>query len=251
MHILLTNDDGIHAPGIKALWEELSKIATISVVAPDSERSASSQSITVHNPIWVDEYTITEHAISAFKIGGTPTDCVKIALKVLLGAYPDIIVSGINNGSNLGTDVLYSGTVSAAIEGALNGVPALAVSLDSFEANDYSYAAKVAREIAEIVINKGLPPNTLLNINVPALAQDQIKGRVVTKLGIRHYENTFDKRQDPRGKPYYWMGGKIADGYNDPDSDIAAVREGKVSVTPIHFDLTNYRIMKIIEDWKL
>lgn len=251
MHILLTNDDGIHAPGIRALWEEMSKIAKVSVVAPDNERSACSQSITVHNPIWVSEYSISDYPIAAFKVGGTPTDCVKLALKVLLDDYPDVIVSGINNGSNLGTDVLYSGTVSAAIEGALNGVPSLAVSLDSHAAADYAYAAQIAREITETMLKKGLPPNTLLNVNVPALAPEQIKGRVVTKLGIRHYENTFDKRQDPWGRSYYWMGGKIAEGHNDPDSDIAAVTEGKISVTPIHFDLTNYRIMNIIENWKL
>ena len=251
MHILLTNDDGIHAPGIKALWEEMSKLGKITVVAPDSERSASSQAITVHNPIWVSEHSICD-SISAFKIGGTPADCIKLALKALLDNPPDVIVSGINKGSNLGTDVLYSGTVSAAIEGVLNGVPSIAVSLDSFDASaDYSYAAKAARKLTETMIKNALPQNTVLNLNVPAIPVDQIKEWVVTKLGIRHYENTFDKRHDPWGRTYYWMGGKIGDGHNDPDSDIIAVAEGKVSITPIHFDLTNYRIMDMIENWKL
>jgi 5'-nucleotidase len=253
LHVLLTNDDGIHSPGIKALWEEFSQTATVSVVAPDSERSACSQSITVHSPIWVSEYDLA--GITAFKVGGTPTDCVKLALKVLLPERPDIIVSGINNGSNLGTDVLYSGTVSAAIEGALSGVPSIAVSLDYFDGapieGTYANAAKVAREVAESVLKNSLPPNTLLNVNLPAIPVSQIKGRAVTKLGIRHYENTFEKRQDPWGKTYYWMGGEIGTGHNDPDSDIIAIDEGKISITPVHFDLTNYKIMNIIESWQL
>ena len=252
MHILLTNDDGILAPGIKALWQELASFARISVVAPDSEKSASSQAITVHHPIWVDEYQVENQKIAAWRVVGTPTDCVKMALESLLkDDLPDMIVSGINQGSNLGTDVLYSGTVSAAIEGALHGLPAIAMSLDTWETFDFMPAAKTAKKVIEMMNGKTLPPNTLLNINVPALPENQLKGIAVTKLGIRNYENTFERRLDPRGRTYYWMSGQVSDNENSPDSDIVAVKDGKISVTPIHFDLTNYGIMNEISTWGL
>lgn len=252
MHILLTNDDGILAPGIKALWQELSKTARITVVAPDSEKSASSQAITVHHPIWVDKHLIEDQNIAAWRVGGTPTDCVKVALESLLvDDQPDIIVSGINQGANLGTDVLYSGTVSAAIEGALHGIPAVAMSLDSWQPFDFTPAARIAKKVLETMSNKQLPPNTLLNVNVPALSENQLQGITVTKLGIRNYENTFERRQDPRGRTYYWMSGHVSETENAPDSDIIAVKNGKVSVTPIHFDLTNYGIMNLLETWGL
>ncbi|WP_288183653.1 5'/3'-nucleotidase SurE [uncultured Sporomusa sp.] len=252
LHILLTNDDGILAPGIRALWQELAQIARITVVAPDSEKSASSQAITVHHPIWVDKHPIDSQNISAWRVGGTPTDCVKVALESLLTHdLPDVIVSGINQGSNLGTDVLYSGTVSAAIEGALHGLPAIAMSLDSWQACDFSPAAKAARRIVETMVDKKLPPNTLLNVNVPALPENQLRDLMITKLGVRSYENTFERRLDPRGRTYYWMSGHVSETENDPDSDITAVKNGKISVTPIHFDLTNYGIMKLLEKWEL
>ena len=252
MHILLTNDDGIHAPGINALWQELSQIARITVVAPDSEKSASSQAITVHHPIWVDKHPVNDQNISAWRVGGTPTDCVKIALEALLtDDQPDIIVSGINQGSNLGTDVLYSGTVSAAIEGALHGLPAIAMSLDCWQPFDFSPTAKAARKIIQTMLTKALPPNTLLNVNVPALPENDLRGMAITKLGVRNYENTFERRLDPRGRTYYWMSGHITETENDPDSDIIAIKTGKISVTPIHFDLTNYGIMHLLESWEL
>lgn len=252
MHILLTNDDGILAPGIRALWQELAQIARITVVAPDSEKSASSQAITVHHPIWVDKHPMDNPNINAWRVGGTPTDCVKVALEsLLIDDCPDIIVSGINQGSNLGTDVLYSGTVSAAIEGALHGLPALAMSLDSWQVFDFTPAAKTARRIVETMIAKQLPPNTLLNVNVPALPENQLKGMKITKLGVRSYENTFERRLDPRGRTYYWMSGHVSESDNDPDSDIIAVKNGNISVTPIHFDLTNYGIMNLLKEWEL
>ena len=252
MHLLLTNDDGINAPGIKALWQELSQIARITVVAPDCEKSASSQAITVHHPIWVDKHCVDNSDICAWRVGGTPTDCVKVALESLLtDDRPDIIVSGINQGSNLGTDVLYSGTVSAAIEGALHGLPAIAVSLDSWQSSDFTPSARVARKLVETLAKRSLPPNTLLNVNVPAVSDVQLTGIAITKLGIRNYENTFERRQDPRGRTYYWMSGHVSETENDPDSDIVAVKNGRISVTPIHFDLTNYGIMNLLETWEL
>lgn len=251
MRILLTNDDGITAPGIQALWRELSTLGEITVVAPDSERSATSQAITVHQPIRVDQYCLEDPAICAWRIVGTPTDCVKIALEALMKERPDVVVSGINQGPNMGTDVLYSGTVSAAIEGALHGIPAVAVSLNAWEPADFGPAARFTRKLVSTLMERSLPPNTLLNVNVPALPAEKLTGVEVTRLGVIEYENTFERRQDPRGRIYYWMGGSLVDGHNEEGTDVAAVKAGKISVTPVHFDLTNYGIMHLIEEWNL
>lgn len=251
LRILLTNDDGIDAAGIQALWKELSKIAEVVVVAPDSERSATSQAITVHSPIRVDKYCSEGSSLCGWRIGGTPADCVKIALETLISEKQDFVISGINHGPNLGTDVLYSGTVSAAIEGALHGVPSVAVSLDSWESYDFTPAAEYTSKLIQNIARRSLPPNTLLNVNVPALPTEQIDGVAVTKLGVREYANIFEPRRDPRGRTYYWMGGNIVENENDPDSDIVAVNMSKISITPIHFDLTNYGIMDILKSWEL
>lgn len=250
MYIAITNDDGILAPGIRALWTELSKIGEVAVVAPDSERSACSQSITVHHPIRVDQYETGQPGVIAWSINGTPTDCMKIALETLLPWKPDIVVSGINNGSNLGTDVLYSGTVSAAIEASLHGLPAIAVSLADRQSNDFSVAAAyIGNLLKKGIAKESWPKHTLLNINVPPLSQDKIKGTAITKLGNISYDNIFEKRQDPRGRVYYWMAGTVQDVGNEPDSDVEAVKEGYISVTPVHFDLTNYAIMDMVKQW--
>jgi 5'-nucleotidase len=252
VRILLTNDDGISAPGIQALWKSLAEIGDVAVVAPTSERSATSQAITVHHPIRVDEYCIDQPNVCGWRIDGTPTDCVKIAVEALLDAPPDIVVSGVNHGPNLGTDVLYSGTVSAAIEGAMYGLPAVAFSLNSWQSQDFTAAANFAKRLVTTVLEKkSLPPHTLLNVNVPAVPERDIKGVKVTKLGVVQYANIFERRLDPRGRTYYWMGGSIVDSQNSPDSDVAAVKEGYITVTPIHFDLTNYKIMDAIQDWRL
>ncbi|MBP2644779.1 MAG: surE [Firmicutes bacterium] len=251
MRILLTNDDGILAPGIQALWQELSKIGDVAVVAPDSERSATSQAITVHQPIRVDEHFFEEERVTGWRIGGTPTDCVKIGVEALLQEKPDIIVSGINQGANLGTDVLYSGTVSAAIEGALLGYPAIAVSLTSWQYDDFSVAAEFTSKLVQITLEKKLPPNTLLNVNVPPLKANEFAGVEITRLGVIQYENIFEHRQDPRGRSYYWMGGRPVHAGNGKGSDVVAVEQRKISVTPIHFDLTNYNIMPLIKEWNL
>jgi 5'-nucleotidase len=248
---LLTNDDGIDAPGIKALWQELVRIAEITVVAPDGERSASSQAITVHQPIRVDSYCIDHPHICGWRIGGTPTDCVKLGVETLMPEPPDLVVSGINQGSNMGTDVLYSGTVSAAIEGALNGIPSIAVSLDTWQPFDFAPAAQFTAKLVQAVIHHALPPNTLLNVNVPALPIEKLGDVVITKLGTRQYENTFERRLDPRGRTYYWMGGSIVDIENEQDSDVIAIKTGKISVTPVHFDLTNYAMIDLLKGWNL
>ncbi|MDR3565847.1 MAG: 5'/3'-nucleotidase SurE [Negativicutes bacterium] len=251
MRILLTNDDGIMAPGIQALWRELSTVGEVTVVAPDSERSATSQAITVHQPIRVDEFCIVDPPLCAWRVGGTPTDCVKIAVEALLAEKPDIVVSGINQGPNLGTDVLYSGTVSAAIEGALHGIPAIAVSLNAWTASDFGPAARFARKLVLNMAERKLPPCTLLNVNVPDMAADLLTGVEITKLGVTEYENTFERRTDPRGRVYYWMGGNLVDSDNEAGTDVAALKKGRISVTPIHFDLTNYTIMRSLEEWNL
>jgi 5'-nucleotidase len=254
LQILLTNDDGINAPGIHALVRELSQLGNVFVVAPDAERSATSQAITVHQPIRVDKHALNYPNTNAWRIGGTPTDCVKIALETDLITKPDIVVSGINHGPNLGTDVLYSGTVSAAIEAALHGLPAIAMSLNFWQPghvwqiDDFTQAAKAAKNIVQKTLVNTLPPNTLLNVNVPAgKASPEV---VITKLGVREYENTFERRQDPHGRTYYWMGGKAIDSDNAADTDIAALKAGNISVTPVHFDLTNYAIMDILDKWQ-
>lgn len=251
MRILLTNDDGIYAPGIHAFLPVLSELGEVSIVAPDRERSATGHGITVHHPLRVQRYCIPDSSVCAWMVDGTPADCVKIAIQALLPIKPDLVVSGINLGSNLGTDILYSGTVSAAVEGVILGVPSVAVSLTEIKDIDFTYAAQVAKGIISKMLENGLPPNTLLNINVPPGQAKDIKGISITKLGNRQYENTFERRKDPRGRVYYWLGGDIIDVDNDPDSDIATVESGRISVSPVHFDLTNYHIMNKLKKWRM
>jgi 5'-nucleotidase len=248
MRILLTNDDGIFAEGIHALWQVLSEIGEVFVAAPDRERSATGHAITVHQPIRVDEHCFKDGKMCGWRIGGTPADCVKIAVEALLPEKPDFILSGINHGLNLGTDVLYSGTVSAALEGVLLGVPSIAVSLDmGTNGGNFVPAAQFAGKLIKKVMHSPLPANTLLNVNLPDGVDGCSAKVAVTTLGIRQYENLFDQRRDPRGRTYYWMGGGIVDNANAADSDVSAVKNGKISVTPLHFDLTNYKVMEEIK----
>ncbi|MBO8158370.1 5'/3'-nucleotidase SurE [Thermosyntropha sp.] len=242
MKILVTNDDGIHAKGINALIHHLGEIAELYVAAPDRERSGTGHSITVFEPIRVKEVKVAK-AKRSWVVGGTPVDCVKLAMSRLVEGV-DLVVSGINHGPNLGTDVLYSGTVSAAAEGIIMGAPAIAVSLDCFEEDpDFEYAAKFTCEIIEMIKEKGIDRRTILNLNIPALKPEAIKGVRITKLGVRNYENLFEERKDPRGNTYYWLGGGIKEEQQDVDSDVLAVKEGYISITPIHLDLTDYRLL--------
>lgn len=249
MQILVTNDDGIMAPGIQSLARELTKLGQVIIVAPAEEKSAIGHGITIFDPIRIKKLSFP--GIShAWAVGGTPADCVKLAVQELLCYDCSLVISGINRGPNLGTDVLYSGTVSAAIEGAILGIPAMAVSLASYEYEDYSRAAKIALLLAERLYQTKelLPPDTLLNVNIPAVSEKEIKGLKITRLGIREYDNVFDKRQDPRGNMYYWMAGDVRPHREiDPDVDIVAVEQNYVSITPIHFDLTNHRIINQIK----
>jgi len=250
MRILLTNDDGISAPGIQALMEVLSEVGEVFVVAPDGNRSAVGHGITLQHPIMVREVKLQN--TTGYAISGTPADCVKLAVQGTLIPSPDLVISGINQGQNLGTDVLYSGTVSAAIEGALQGFPAIAVSLDDFISNDFSYAASFTKNLSLYLKEMGLPRDTLLNVNIPAVPEDQIRGVKITKLCLMRYDNVFTDRISPKGTRYFWQAGEIvADQCQDPNTDLEAVRQKYVSVSPIHFDLTNYRIMEQIQNWKI
>lgn len=251
MRILISNDDGIHADGINALRECLEKldiIKEIYVAAPDRERSAVGHGITMHRPLRVKEIKYSSPKSVGWSVDGTPADCVKLAVEDLLPCPPDLVVSGINQGSNLGTDVLYSGTVSAAVEGVVNGFPAVAVSLTSYRDHDFTCAAAFSAKLVALVLKECLEPGTLININVPPGVPRGVK---VTRLGYRRYINIFDKRTDPRGRDYYWMAGEPLElDENSPDTDVSACREGYIAVTPIKIDLTDYSQIKRLKKWE-
>jgi 5'-nucleotidase len=236
MIILLSNDDGIHSEGIVALERSLASLAEVYTVAPEREQTSMSHALTLHRPLRVREI-----AANRLAIDGTPTDCVKLALTGLLPVRPDLIVSGINQGPNLGDDIIYSGTVSAALEGALLGLPAIAVSLVTFERFEFKVAAEFTAALVERVQQQGMPREMLLNVNVPALSKEQIKGWRFTRQGKRHYSENIVERIDPRGKKYYWIGGDDLGFAKDDGTDCMAVHEGYISVTPLQIDMTDHK----------
>jgi 5'-nucleotidase len=242
--ILVSNDDGIHSEGIKALARALRRVGEVYVVAPDRERSAASHSLTLHRPLRVEL-----HGTNAYAIDGTPTDCINIAVNGILKKKPDLVVSGINKGGNLGDDVTYSGTVSAAMEGTLLGIPSIAISLVSRGNFDFTLAARFAVRLARFVLKNGLPKDTLLNVNVPEGVD--IKGYRVTKQGKRFYGDAVVEKVDPRGKKYYWIGGDILKWEGGQDTDFQAVADQFISITPVHLDLTNHSSFKELHNWKL
>ncbi len=246
--ILISNDDGVHARGIKTLRKALEQIADVTVVAPDRERSGASHSLTMDVPLRT--HRIRDNIIA---VDGTPTDCVLLALKLLLPEPPDLVVSGINRGANMGDDVTYSGTIAAAMEATLMGIPAIAVSLCRCESGAYDYEASagIAREVALMVLERGLPEGTLLNVNVPNIPREEITGVEVARQGKQVYEEAVVEKQDPRGRTYYWIGGQLTSWEPEPDTDYAAVSQGLVSITPIHLDLTDYRAMDVLRSWPL
>lgn len=245
MKILLTNDDGIMAEGIQKLAIELSKISDVTVVAPDREQSASGHSITLHSPLRIDEIKIGEK-IDAYMVSGTPSDCVKIALESILDEKPDLVVSGINNGPNLGTDVIYSGTVSAAIEGAIHNIKSIALSMAGIKDKiNYEGAIHYSCKLINKILD--FKDGILFNINIPSIEHNEIQGITITELGIRKYQNNYIKRQDPMGKSYYWLSGELMEIGNKETSDIKAIEQNKISITPLHFDLTDYEIIKKIK----
>lgn len=233
--ILVTNDDGVYSPGIQVLAKRLRELDDVIIVAPDRERSAAGHSMTLHRPLLIEQ--IREHVYS---VNGTPTDCVNIAVKGLLPETPRLVLSGINKGPNLGDDVTYSGTVAGAMEGILLGIPSIALSVAARENFRFAEAAEVAFRIASLTLKTGLPAGTLLNVNVPNVAIDQLRGTAVTRLGKRIYHQLTVERMDPRGKKYYWIGGGEPEWEHAEGTDFDAVDRGMVSVTPLHLDLTDY-----------
>ena len=240
--ILVTNDDGINSAGIRALADALTDLGEVHVVAPDREQSAVGHALTLHRPLRVD--TIGERWSA---VNGTPSDCVNLAVLGLLSEPPVLVVSGVNHGSNLGDDVTYSGTVAAAMEGALLGVPSMAVSQVEPDATGFAAAGEVARLVAMRVLVEGLPRQTLLNVNVPP---GRLAGIRLTRLGRRVYREKAVREVDPRGRPYYWIGAGPPEWDEDEDSDISAIRAGFATVTPVHLDLTNYSVLRRMAEWE-
>ncbi|KNF07440.1 5'-nucleotidase SurE [Gottschalkia purinilytica] len=250
MRILVTNDDGIDAIGLKELARSLTDIGEVVVVAPSEEKSAISHAITMHHPLRISKIDNYIDGVEAWSITGTPSDCVKIAIETLLNWKPDIVISGINNGGNLGTDVIYSGTVSAAIEGALHGISAIAVSAVAKDGKlNYKTSSYYILKLVKMVIKNSDSNNFLININIPSLDIDNIKGIKVTELGVRKYDNSFIERKDPLGRQYYWLSGSLADVENKDESDIKAVEDGFISITPLQTDLTNYNLIEKMKTW--
>lgn len=252
MHILVTNDDGIHAPGLLALATAMRPLGKVTVLAPNHNWSASGHVKTIDRPLRVREATLADGS-SALTSDGAPSDCVALALLGLVEDDIDIVVSGINPHANIGHDVTYSGTVTAAMEAVIAGVKGIAVSLDSPEGFsgvlDYSTAGMVAYKVVEQVINDGLPDGVVLNLNVPYLKEAELKGYVITRQGLRVYRDELDSRLDPRGTPYYWIGGQAPTGVHEEGTDFGALKDGYVSITPLQLDLTNYKSMDVLKKW--
>lgn len=251
MNILITNDDGIRADGIIELAKQISNIANVYVVAPETQKSATGHAITIHSPIMVNEEFIQEN-IKAYSITGTPADCVKVGLEALFkDVNIDLVLSGINNGPNLGTDVIYSGTVSAAIEGLVQNKPAIAISYNEFNVKKETYreVSKYVVKIVEDIKDKlDILEDCILNVNIP---NGDVKGFKVTTLGERKYENVMEERFSPYGKRYFWIGGKVKELQQDKDSDIVCVEEGYISITPVNIDMTHLVKVTHLKDIKL
>lgn len=238
MKVLLTNDDGIHAPGLMALYQELDKDFDLDVVAPESEMSAVGHAITLAYPLRVKAIQ-KNGTFFGYGVTGTPADCVKIAVQELLERPPDIILSGINLGANVGVNVLYSGTVSAATEGAFLGIGAAAISLSRRKDPDYGFAARFSREIIRFITENGLKQGTALNVNIPAVPADKITGVSITRQGMSRFRERYERRVDPRGNVYYWLTGETPVEEALPDTDARALKENKITITPITYDLTS------------
>lgn len=250
MLILLTNDDGVYADGLQALRRELEERGfDLAIVAPERERSASGHAITLHKPVYVHRLHLDASDVPTWSVSGTPADCTKLGVLALLERRPDLVVSGINRGPNLGMDVLYSGTVSAAFEAAILGIPAIAVSLGTFEDADYGPAARFTGALVAQVARHSLPSGLLLNVNVPPLPEEEMAGVAVTRLGVRYYVDVFHPRQDPRGRTYYWLAGEVVPGREGPETDVGALEQNLVSVTPLHLRLTDAEAMATLQQW--
>jgi 5'/3'-nucleotidase len=247
MQILVSNDDGILAPGIGLLADACSLVGQVTVVAPDREQSGTSHSLTLHRPL-----RATRTRDGAFQVDGTPTDCVLLAVGALMPTRPAFVFSGINHGPNMGEDVLYSGTVSVAMEAVTLGIPGIAFSYSGRDPEVLtSYRNLVARLVRQITEIATFPPETLLNVNLPRVHASEVKGVKVTKLGSRFFSESITRMNDPWGREVFWIGGGDVTWTGDAESDHAAVKEGYVSITPLHMDLTNYRLLNTVSEWAL
>ncbi|NJR38657.1 MAG: 5'/3'-nucleotidase SurE [Leptolyngbyaceae cyanobacterium CSU_1_4] len=276
MNLLISNDDGVFALGIRTLANTLAAAGhQVTVVCPDRERSATGHGLTIHDPIRAERVESVFHpSIKAWASSGTPADCVKLALGALLEAPPDLVLSGINHGANLGTDVLYSGTVSAAMEGVIEGIPSIALSLTSFTHQTFQPAADFAQVLVAHLAESPLPQPTLLNVNVPPVPPDKIAGAMMTRQGVRRYFDQFEKRVDPRGKTYYWLAGEVLEevfdhaldptalsGLKTPQSDlewfkkaptdVQAIRQNYITITPLQYNMTCVSGLFCLKSWNL
>lgn len=250
MKILVSNDDGIDSAGIFSLVEALKEIADVTVVAPHKEQSSVGHAITMQTPLRVFEYQ-KNGKFFGYAVDGTPADCVKIGIRNLMESPPDLVVSGINHGSNTAINIIYSGTVSAAREAAIMDVPAMAISVTSHAVMNFSYAAKIAKQLSLQIKEKGITKGTLLNVNVPNLSEDEIAGILLTKQGKSKWDDIYEKRIDPYGRNYYWLTGNLFELDHLLEFDQAAVKKNYVSVSPIHFDLTDHQAYSEMKNWKL
>jgi len=260
MKLLISNDDGIFALGIRSLANGLAEDGhDVTIVCPDRERSATGHGLTLHQPIRAEVVESVFHpAVKAWACSGTPSDCVKLALWALLDRPPDFVLSGINHGSNLGTDVLYSGTVSAAMEGVIEGIPSIALSLASFSSKEFQGAVAFAKFLLTQLQTQPLQSMMLLNVNVPAVKWEEISGVALTRQGVRRYVDVFEKRVDPRGKTYYWLAGELLGEVESQPlnlsqhvpTDVQAIRDNYITVTPLQYNLTDIAALNCLETWK-
>lgn len=252
MKILISNDDGIYSKGIKALAKAMTELGEVYVAAPETNQSAIGHAVTMHTPLRSKKIDSFGPDIKAWWVNGTPADCIKLGIENLMKVKPDLIVSGINMGENLGTDVIYSGTVSAAVEGAIFGIPAIAFSYVDYNAIDLTLAAKAAKGICNEILKHNIPQNHILNVNIPKFEDiSEINGIKITKLGVKKYKNNFEERRDPKGAVYYWLAGELIDMPEDKNTDIYAIKNKYISITPINIDLTSHNLINEIKNWKL
>lgn len=262
MKILVSNDDGIFAEGIQSLANGLAAVGhEVIVVCPDKERSATGHGLTLNQPIRAEIVkSIFDDGITAWACSGTPADCIKLALFGLLQTQPDLVLAGINHGPNLGTDILYSGTISAAKEGIVENIPSIAFSLGSYTAREFRVAVNFAQSLVQKIESQPLDNLMLLNVNVPAIEETEIAGVKITRTGIRRYLDTFEKRVDPRGKTYYWLGGELLEDVEETNdkllveklpTDIQAMREKYITITPLEYNLTYGQQLSYLQKWKI
>jgi 5'-nucleotidase len=250
MRLLVTNDDGVHAPGLLALAQALRTIAEVFVVAPEKPRSAAGHCITLHKPLRMSTVTLAD-GTTAYSSNGTPADCAALGSLEVMNGEVDLVVAGINHGPNLGWDVYYSGTVAAAREAAMLGFPSIAVSVPTSDPDvHWESAQDVILRMTAWRIEANVPADTMLNVNVPNVSRDEIKGISVTRLGPRHYTDRINKRIDPTGRPYFWVGGRLVEHPSEPGTDGRAIMDSFVSVTPLQLDVTAYDMLASMKDWK-